>query len=150
VSGGALPFFRERLADVLRGRPGLPHRLHDEGRHLQVEFPKQGPSGFDVFLTVTDGDVLLETDRGWHLQQEGPSEQQIEEFLGLVRDMLSTACRLRERRAGGRPYRWHLESFVEGVWRRDGTTGLVFWNYFGRRSEHVYQNDTLPARILHD
>ncbi|HET9300226.1 MAG TPA: hypothetical protein VFO11_09780 [Candidatus Polarisedimenticolaceae bacterium] len=101
-------------------------------------------------LAVSEHEILLATDRGWHLQQPDPSEQEIAHYLGLVRDMLSTACRLRERRAGGRPYRWELESLVDGAWRQDGTTGLLLWNYLGRRSEHIYQNDTLPARFLHD
>ena len=56
-------------------------------------------------------------------------------MFGLVRDMLSASMRLRERRAGDRAYRWHLEFFDGSTWRHDGTTGLLLWNFFGKRTE---------------
>jgi len=148
MAAGAMATFRERLTSALETHPGLPRTVRDDGRSIEVEFPKQVASGFDVSLDVSDAEMRLETDRGWHEYWADPTAQDVEHVLGLVRDMLSTACRLRERRAGRRAYRWDLESFVDGHWRQDGTTGLLFWNYFGRRSEQVYQNDTLPARAL--
>ena len=56
--------------------------------------------------------------------------------------------RLREFRAGGRPYRWILEARSPSGWEVHSTMGLLFWNYFARRSESVYQNDHLTARDL--
>ena len=145
---GALATFRERLASALEGFPDLSRVVRDQGTHMEVEFPKQSASGFDIALEIADAEMRIETDRGWHEYWADPTAQDVENVLGLVRDMLSAACRLRERRACGSPYRWDLESLVDGVWRRDGTTGLLFWNYFGRRSQRIYQNDALPARSL--
>jgi hypothetical protein len=70
----------------------------------------------------------------------------VTEAFGLLRDVLSPGMRLRELRAGRMPYRWYLEAAVEGTWHTEQMMGLLLWNFFGRRSERIYQNDHLPAR----
>jgi hypothetical protein len=66
--------------------------------------------------------------------------------LGIARDLLSPSMRLREWRSNGSPYRWALESRLGNTWTTDGTTGLLFWNYFGKRTEQTFQNRQLPSR----
>lgn len=31
-------------------------------------------------------------------------------------------------------------------WQEESTTGLLFYNYLGKRSEKIYQNKVLPPR----
>lgn len=71
----------------------------------------------------------------------------VEDALGLVRDLLSPDMRVRELRAGRSAYRWFIEAFDGRTWKVEHMTGLLFWNYFGRRSEHIYQNAVLPGRL---
>jgi len=70
----------------------------------------------------------------------------VRDALGLVRDLLSAAMRLRELRAGGWPYKWILEARVSGQWQTEQTMGPLVWNYFGARSKRIYQNAHLPER----
>ena len=34
------------------------------------------------------------------------------------------------------------------AWRKVSITGLVFWRYFSKRTQHIYQNETLPVTKL--
>jgi len=70
----------------------------------------------------------------------------VRDALGLVRDLLSPGMRLRELRAAGRPYKWILEGRLSGQWHTEQTMALLIWNYFGVRSERIYQNAHLPER----
>jgi hypothetical protein len=53
---------------------------------------------------------------------------------------------LRERAAGGSPFRWILEAVSDGQWQREYEMALLVWNVLGRRSERIYQNFHLAAR----
>ncbi len=74
----------------------------------------------------------------------------MEEALGLARDLLSPAMRIGERCAGGKPYRWYIGHLDDMRWHAEHETGLLFGNFFGRRSEHIYRVYTLPSRISDD
>ena len=67
----------------------------------------------------------------------------------MARDLLSSDMRIREQRAGRHGYRWHAERLEGGKWVVESTTGLLFWNYLGWRSERIYQNTQLPGRLNH-
>lgn len=75
------------------------------------------------------------------------TEELVDEALGMARDLLSPDMRIRELRAGNKPYRWFMEHSDGTRWHAVHVTGLLFWNYLGRRSEHIYQNHTLPGRM---
>jgi len=70
------------------------------------------------------------------------------ERLGMTRALLCADTRVREFRAGGRPYRWVIEYKQGQAWRKVSITGLVFWRYFSKRTQHIYQNETLPVTKL--
>jgi hypothetical protein len=55
--------------------------------------------------------------------------------------------RLRTRHAGGRAYKWLLERVTGSEWRAEHVTGLLFFNYFGRRTETIRQNHQLSVRV---
>ena len=64
---------------------------------------------------------------------------------GESRDLLSPVMRIRERLAGGKPYKWIFELYHDGQWIAEEWCGLFFWNYIGKRTEKIYQNRILPA-----
>ena len=58
----------------------------------------------------------------------------------------SRDMRIREIRSRGKPFRWFVESRNGPAWQVEAETGLLVFNYLGKRSERVYQNRQLPGR----
>ena len=116
-----------------------------------MTFLRQAEGGSDVVVEAASEELILSAN-GAHVQFDRPydpdydPEMKVEEALGFARDLLSPAMRIRERYAGGKPYRWHIEYVDDTQWRVEHETVLLFWSYFGRRSELIYQNCTLPSR----
>ena len=72
--------------------------------------------------------------------------------LGLARDLLSPAMRIRELRTGNKPYRWVMECYDSTGWRGEQETEFLDPNHLGRNhlgraSERVYPNRALPGRL---
>ena len=67
------------------------------------------------------------------------TESTVADVLGLIGDLLCEDMRLLISFWGARPYRWTTEQFDGTKWVRDHTGGLLFWNYFGRRSQNSYK-----------
>jgi hypothetical protein len=55
--------------------------------------------------------------------------------------------RIRERLSNGTPYKWTLENFEDGKWVNENTCGVFFWDRFGKKTEKLYSNEVLPARV---
>ena len=144
-----------RAEEILEDHPGLGHvESDDEQESVTLTFPRQTEGGFDVIVEATPEEIILFA-HGAHVQFDRPydeenPETQVEEALRLARDLLSPAMRIRERCAVGKPYRWYIEYLDDMQSHAEHETGLLFWNYFGRRSEHIYRNYTLPNRISDD
>ena len=139
--------FRRAVEAVLSKHPELRHELSGDGARLR--FPRQAESGFDVEILI-DAQGLVVHALGAHehfAAGAAPPAELCGRALGLVRDLLSPDMRIRETRAGAKPMRWTVESRAGQGWRAEGTTGLLFFNYFGRRSERIYQNHQLPGRM---
>jgi hypothetical protein len=140
--------FRKRFQEGVKSYPALPYRWADLNGGAEVVFPKLCPTGFDVIVNISNEEIMVSTELGAHDQFQigrDPSEA-VESALGMTRALLSADTRVREFRAGGRPYRWVIEYNEGGVWRKGAITGLVFWRYFSKRAQHTYQNETLPRR----
>jgi hypothetical protein len=138
--------FEELGRLVASKHPTWSHNRRETTAGTRFEYPKLNENGFSVSIIVGDKSVDIETDCGWHTHYHEPSDDERAGLTGLVRDMLSNSMRIRELRAGGGPYRWHLEVLDRTNWIADGTIGLLFWNYFGSRTEAIYQNEHLPPR----
>jgi hypothetical protein len=138
-------------ARVLRDTLGLPHEWHETDTSVTLEFPKVEPTGFDVLIVAGMSEVVV-TAGNLHTHFDDPKNphELVRASLGLARDLLSPTMRLRERCAGGSPYRWILELKKGGKWVGQETVALLFWNYFGARSERILQNTQLPARPYPD
>ena len=113
-----------------------------------VRFPRVDDFGFDVEVSVGDREIVVHA-LGAHEHFElgnGTPSEVCASVLGLVRDLLSPDMRIREIRSRGRPFRWFVESRNGPAWQVEAETGLLVFNYLGKRSERVYQNRQLPGR----
>ena len=132
---------------AMEATPALKHQWRVSEERLVLRIPAVSPDGFDVELEASADGLELRCGR-MHTPLDDASDPAVSicDALGLVRDLLSPAMRLREICASGNPYRWCLEATTERGWRVEYRTGLLFWNFLGRRSERIYRNDHLPAR----
>jgi len=72
------------------------------------------------------------------LRDTGDSDEEfVKEQFYHIRSLLSPLARIVERRSNSKPYKWTLE-FRHG--EPGETMGLIFFNYFGRRSQRYLQN----------
>ena len=92
--------------------------------------------GFEVRLD-DNGETYTVSFEGWHEEFESA-----EEALDCFAFGLSSECRLKELRKGGSPYRWIVESKVDGSWSSDSETGLLIYPFW-KRSEIVYRQNHL-------
>lgn len=130
---------------LLAGHPDLRHEWQPNG---DLVFPAVSEQGFEVTLQPDGHGVIVFTGVGFHEHVVGDPRDAVQQALGLARDLLSPDMRIREQQAGGRGYRWTLDRRDASGWTRESTTGSLFWNYFGRRSERVYQNAQLTGRLV--
>ncbi len=133
---------------VLKEFPEVGHTWLIEAQHCELAIPASSPNGFDIEVEVEQ--QLATVSWGiWHspFGPEAGIDQLVEELFGLLRDMLTSDMRVRELWAGGSPYRGYLESFDGETWNTEYVNGSVFWNYFGKRTEHIYSNDVLSPRM---
>jgi hypothetical protein len=130
--------------------PELQHAWVDRGAIVTLRFPPIDSTGFEVAIQVGDGYIYVLMGNNHH--SFSPTRESVDESmgaaLGLARDLLSPDMRLRELRAGGMPYKWLVEARSGDGWQLEAETGLLFYNYFGRRTEHLFQNRQLPGRLV--
>jgi len=138
---------RRQAEAILVHYPGLAHRWEEIPGGIRLAFPTTSANGFEVAVEAQKRGLLV-SGHGFHthFEWQPTAAEAVADALGLVRDLLSPATRVRELRAADRPYRWELQ-VRDGIgWRTREMTVLTFWNYFGRRSERIYQNETLEPR----
>ena len=138
-----------RAKEVLALHPDLKHSwsIDEDEDHCILDFPEACDQGFAITVEVSPAEIVV-FGKGFHqhFAREDSATKPIEQALGLVRDLLSKRMRIRECLSSGLPYRWHVESMRDGKWIEEASTGMLFWNYFGERSQRIYQNDSLNAR----
>lgn len=160
-----------KLAPLLLNEVRVAHRCEERGNIVRVMIPRLRESGFDVTVEAASFGVLVRAGTLFHahfpFSRDGDGEPQeeyyreamgidpydlyasrepAEQALGLVRDILSPAVRIRERRAAGIPYYAALETQVRGRWRRRRSVTLLRYSYFGRREERLWSNTHLGPR----
>jgi hypothetical protein len=134
--------------------------IHDSGYSIgqagyscsqSLHFGSLEDAGFDVELEANVRGLELRCG-GMHTPLAGGSDpdEAVRDALGLVRDLLSPGMRLTEQWAGGSAYHCSLEAVCNGGWQPEYEMALIVWNFFGRRSERIYQNGHLPVRDPQD
>ena len=141
--------FVANAKDILAHHPEVKHAwsIDDDEDHCILDIPKQSDDGFDITVEVFPNEIVVSAD-GPHIRFDDIKiiEDTVRDVLGLVRDMLSPAMRVVEQVSNEKPYKWHLESFHDGKWIREDTTGILFYNYFGKKTKNIYYNKVLPSR----
>ena len=137
--------------EALSQNPEVKHSwsINEQKDQCTLEIPEQNEKGFSIKVGVYGHEITVWAG-GIDFVQISSTEnfdETITDILGLVRDLLSPTMRIRELRAGDSPYRWHMECFRDGRWVREESSGLLFWNFFGKRSEKIYQNFILESRL---
>lgn len=148
-----LPTIFEKYAkEVLAESAGIESvwEIRDGGDKRILTIKKENTSGFDVVVECeTYG--LYPFAGGWH----GPAWELFSrdetfldlsaQFMGFIRSLLCEDSKLEVRYTGEKPYKWILTYPLE-----EGTefveTGLIFYNYLGKRSSKVFQNKQLSRR----
>lgn len=140
--------FRRYGAAVLAKNTEVAHTWSIEPDSCALDIPASSTNGFDIRFEIESDAVTLYWGN-WHTRFEPTAgiDKLVEHLFGLLRDMLSPNMRVRELCAGPDPYRGYLESFDGTHWSTEHTMGLIFWNYFGRRSVRTYSNSILPGRM---
>ena len=143
--------FAAQARAALAGHPGLAHHWEVDGAGCgSIHFPA-APGGFEVAVEIEADQVTVHAGGAHDHFECAPNEPDVAAVaaaaLGLVRDLLSPDMRVRELRAGERPYRVHIERRSGQGWAVESTTGLLVWNYFAARSERIYQNRHLAGRL---
>ena len=141
--------FVHQAKEFLSQYPQVKHEwsIDDDEDHCILDIPEECESGFPVTIEVYPDEIMVigsGAHKNFHL--DGNPDELVDEALGLVYDLLSPAMRIREYLAGGEPHKWAFEVSQDGQWMTEEIVGLLFWKYFGRRSEKIYQNQVLPAR----
>ena len=141
--------FIEVAKRFLDMHPHVNHEwsIDDDEDHCVLDFPKMDESGFDIHVEVDSEEVAIYCE-GYHdhHQLEGEPNDFANHVVGFLYDLLTSLMRVREYCAGGFPYKWSLECREGDAWVPESTTGLLFYNYFGRKTESFFQNSTLKER----
>ncbi|MGE3517185.1 MAG: hypothetical protein AB7H53_18785 [Hyphomicrobium sp.] len=133
---------------VLAEQHALRSQWTSERERCELFVPKAASNGFDIRFAVETEAVTVNWGN-WHSRFE-PTEGNdvlVEYLFGLLRDMVSCDMRVRELWAGGTPYRGYLETCQGEDWLIEQEMGLIFWNYFGRRTVKIFTNAILPGRM---
>jgi hypothetical protein len=127
-------------------------------KHLSVAWSEGNPvphldiraetkTEFDVGFAMREDSYTLWAE-GWHDEfvMGGDPTEDARLLLARVRMLLDGRARLCVRYAGRMPYRWTLVVEDEEGWRGYfDVTGLLFYNYFGRRTTREKINRRLEA-----
>jgi hypothetical protein len=122
----------ERIREKLKSYPSVEFK---ETADSITVLPNSN-EGFEVRLD-DNGETYTVSFEGWHEEFESA-----EEALDCFAFGLSSECRLKELRKDGSPYRWIVESKVDGSWTGDSETGLLIYALW-KRSEIVYRQNRL-------
>lgn len=121
----------ERLIQKLKKYPEL--RFEKTNDSVKI-FPLT-PDGFEVSI-FQDSHECIVSFEGWH--EHFSSE---DEALNCLVWGLTPACRLVISMRGNAAHKWTVQSLEDNQWKDVGTTGLLFFNYFGRKSQKILQNN---------
>jgi hypothetical protein len=141
--------FFEMAQQITARYPALAHEWTSEpsGKRT-LRFPAASSTGFDVVIQAeTYG--LYPYAGDWHGAPWDYNTPKMtfaeicEDCLGFVRSLLCSDSSLEVCYSNERPYRWVLIYPLAGQ-RISDRTGLLLYNYFGRRSARTFQNEQLP------
>jgi len=141
--------FVKTIKEILATYPEVKHTwsIDDDEDHCILDIPKQKNDGFDITVEVFPKEIIIiAAGAHIHFDLKESYEKLVQSSFGLVRDLLSPNMRIREMLSANRPYKWYIETLHSTKWTVEESNGLFFWNYFGKKSEKIYQNLILKGR----
>ena len=97
-------------------------------------------SGFDISLYIDRGEYKAYTVAFGNWHGEFDTEEEAGEFVAFG---LSSECRMRELARGSIPYKWIIESLQDGKWAMEQESGLLFFPFWKKKTETIYQNSII-------
>lgn len=116
---------------------------------LYFSYEPNQPRGFSVQAQLQEGEFWLDCE-GWHehFAIEGGSEEKFaQSCLEKLITLLNGQTTLKVSKAGRWPYKWELiYKYADDKHESLGVTGLLVFNYFGRRQTYTLKNaESLPV-----
>jgi hypothetical protein len=105
------------IIDKLKKYPDVKYTNTDD----LITIAPKGDKGFSVTFEVGPREFIVSADF-WHEHFDKGEE---DKALNCFAFLLSDACRLRIEYKGEKPKTWMLESYENGLWLGDSTTGTV-------------------------
>ncbi|MCB0408113.1 MAG: hypothetical protein KDD34_07920 [Bdellovibrionales bacterium] len=142
-------FFR-KASDILKQYPELSFEWNESSEKKTLKILKNENSGFDIEVECETYGLYPSAD-GWHgaaWDSTTPNttfEELSEDCLGFVRSLLCSDSKLTVLFSNGKPYKWILSYPIDGS-IVDDETGLILFNFFGKRTRVEFQNKVLPSR----
>jgi hypothetical protein len=130
-----------KLAEEIKSRLSKYPGVRIESDSSSVTVLPITTDGFSVCLTENLGDGYTVSFEGWHEEFDDA-----EEAMNVVAWGLSDECRLREYRRGRFPYKWTVESWEDGQWAEQSTTGLFFFPFWMKSESRYLQNHLLSRK----
>lgn len=128
---------RERLLNF-----GVPHDTTD----TSLTVAAVSSDHYEVDVTIADSEAVVTLGRGWHEHFVVPADSGPVQQLVLL--ALTEAARLKVTSRGESEHAWTLETRVDGVWGRAGTTGLLFFPFWRRKRQRYLCNRYIPVNAL--
>ncbi len=101
---------------------------------LKLTPKRQSDPVVDVYIHRKRSVIHID---GWHEEFEHKNSivEAYNSLEKLLKFALSKSCKILITKANGKAYKWDLYSFENGEWKFYSTTGLLIYNYFGKRTK---------------
>jgi hypothetical protein len=126
-------------------------RLEEKNDKCELFIPKLLERGFDITVIADADEVTVYSEYVAHQHfssYQGDHFELSQLAMGLVRDLLSPAMRVRVVKKGGKVVQGAFEICRDGEWQRKSTTALIGLPKFRTKDVEYYVNERLPKRDL--
>jgi hypothetical protein len=132
------------LATIKEANCQIKPRVEKQSYSYEIEVKPHHSGSFTVSAFAEPEEIVVFFE-GWHRHFSPADENELVEevcksALGLMEAGISGQCKLIVKKASGKGYRWSLYFLNEGKWEFYSIVGLLFYNYFGRRSKEELIN----------
>jgi hypothetical protein len=127
----------QKVIDILKKYPGIQYTNTDDS----ISVDTQDENGFPVTLCVGGRELMVSADF-WHEHFDKDEE---EHALNCFAFLLSDACRIKVEYRGEKPKSWTLESFENGEWKSDSTTGVFNLRFWRPTQVAYFQNRLIKS-----
>jgi|SaaInl5LU_22_DNA_1037371.scaffolds.fasta_scaffold33745_2 hypothetical protein len=125
------------IINRLKKYPEAEYELNAES----ITVNPKNDNGFPVTLTDNGNGNFTVAFDFWHEEFDNENDA-----LNCFAFGLSKVCRLRLTKKGNRPIKWTVESYENGNWKEDSTTGLFSLSFWKKVEYEFLQNDLIKNK----